>query len=175
MRVMSGGPRVFGIADWQMSRTAPWRKAHRASRWSELVAESFNEIDQPCAMRPGPVDPSALRASAEIVVIPPGQRLKVVDHLVLGNGDQPAVAPHAPGERRQPVPQIQSPYHLDRLLLGVVGVDEEATRDSATLQQGTVSGQQDPLLAQADISQGLVIGVTGPPHVEPEHAKQPRQ
>ena len=26
MRVMSGGPPVFGIADWQISRTAPWRK-----------------------------------------------------------------------------------------------------------------------------------------------------
>src|SRR5258705_14016781 len=48
-------------------------------------------------------------------------------------------------------------------------------RDSATLQQSTISGQQNPLLAQADIGQGLVIGVTGPPHVEPEQAKQPRQ
>ena len=48
-------------------------------------------------------------------------------------------------------------------------------RDGAALQKGTVSGQQDPLLAQADIGQSLVIGVTGPPHVEPEHAKQPRQ
>src|SRR5882672_466315 len=48
-------------------------------------------------------------------------------------------------------------------------------RDSATLQQSTISGQQNPLLAQADIGQGLVIGVTGPPHVEPEHSKQPRQ
>src|SRR3954465_10306616 len=48
-------------------------------------------------------------------------------------------------------------------------------RDSATLQQSSVSGQQDPLLAEADIGEGLVVGVTGPPHVEPEHSKQPRQ
>src|SRR6478672_7062304 len=48
-------------------------------------------------------------------------------------------------------------------------------RDGATLQQSTVSGQQDPLLAQADIGEGLVIGVAGPPHVESEHSKQSRQ
>jgi hypothetical protein len=48
-------------------------------------------------------------------------------------------------------------------------------RDSATLQQSSVSGQQDSLLVQADIDERLVVGVTGPPHVEPEHSKQPRQ
>ncbi len=48
-------------------------------------------------------------------------------------------------------------------------------RDRPTLQQATVSGQQDPLLTKADISQGPIIGVTRPPHVEPERSKQPRQ
>jgi hypothetical protein len=32
----------FGIADTQISSSARWRTAHRASRRSELVAESFN-------------------------------------------------------------------------------------------------------------------------------------
>jgi hypothetical protein len=48
--VMSNGLPDFGIADRQISSSAPRRTAHRADRRSELVAESFNEIDQPRMM-----------------------------------------------------------------------------------------------------------------------------
>ena len=65
------------------------------------------------------VDPAAFRAAAEFVVVAAGQRLKVLDHLILDDCGQPAVAPHAPSERRRPLPQVQQ-----RLLLGLVGVNE---------------------------------------------------
>ena len=48
-------------------------------------------------------------------------------------------------------------------------------RDGATLQQPTVAGQQDALFRQADLNQCLVVGISRPQHVEPEHSKQPRQ
>src|SRR6476646_7920424 len=126
-------------------------------------------------VRAGPIDLPASRATAEVVVIPAGQRLKAVNHLVLRNGGQCAVAPHAAGKRRKPLAKVQSPQDLERLLLGVLRADEEAVGESATLQQGTISGQQDPLLGQADVNQRLVLGVTGPPHVKAKEAKQTRQ
>src|SRR5262245_1537336 len=106
-----------------------------------------------------PVNLSASRAAAEIVVVPAGQRLKVVDHLVLGYSGQRVVAARAAGKGREPVAKVQSPQHLQCLLLGVPGADEEAMGESATLQQGTISGQQDPLLGQADFDQCLVLGI----------------
>ena len=47
--------------------------------------------------------------------------------------------------------------------------------DDAAFQEGTVSGQQDAPLSEADINQGLVVGITRPHHVKPEQSQQPRQ
>ena len=52
---------------------------------------------------------------------------------------------------------------------------EQSMGDRPTLQQTAVSGQQDALLLKADLGQALVFGVAGLPHVEAEHAQQPRQ
>src|SRR6185312_6960380 len=124
-------------------------------------------------VRAAPVDLPASCAAAEIVVVPAGQRLKAVNHLALGDGGQRAVAPHAARKGCEPMAKVQSPQDFDYLLLTVLRADEEAMGESAAPQQGTVSGQQDPLLGQADVNQCLVLGVTGPPHVKAEQAKQP--
>jgi hypothetical protein len=50
LSVMSGGLPEFGIGDWQISSSAPWRSSSPRDRRSELVAKSFDEIDQHCAM-----------------------------------------------------------------------------------------------------------------------------
>lgn len=119
-------------------------------------------------MGAGPVDPSAVRATAEIVVVLASQRLQAIDDLFLGNRDQAAVAPHAARQGRQPLPQVQSPYHFEQLFLGLLGVHEQAMGDRTTLQQPAVAGEQDPLLGQADVDQRRVVGHAGPPNIESE-------
>ncbi|CFR93535.1 Uncharacterised protein [Mycobacterium tuberculosis] len=47
--------------------------------------------------------------------------------------------------------------------------------DCPALQQAAVAGQQNSLLAQADIGQRRIIGGTRPPCVEAQQPKQPRQ
>src|SRR6516165_7448267 len=100
---------------------------------SKLLAKSFDETDQPCMMRTRPVDPPAFHAAAELLVVLAGQRLELVDHLVLGDRGQLAVAVQAPGEWRQPLAQVQASYHLERLFLGMLGVHEQTVRDGSAL------------------------------------------
>ena len=90
-------------------------------------------------MRARPIDPAALCAATELVVVAARERLEPVLDVGLGNRGEGATAAQAAGERRQLRGQVQPLDHLHDLIERAVGPDVHTVGDVAALEQSAVA------------------------------------
>jgi hypothetical protein len=100
-------------------------------------------------------------------------RLEPVDDLALVDIGQHAVARHAAGEGIESSLQVQASDDLGRLLLGIVGANQQPMGHLAALDQAPIAGEERPVLVHGDVGQLGVQPAGVVPHVEAQQPEVP--
>src|SRR5690348_15031397 len=95
-------------------------------------------------MRALPVDLTAIRAAAELLVIVGRTLRQLVKDFVLRHRHEFAIAAHTEPERLNGALQVEPLDNLGSLLARVGGTRTIAVRDDAALQQSAIAGQENP-------------------------------